>query len=169
MFPRYLTARGRWVAAVAGSSLPLSFAPYAHWWLAPPLLALLFLLVEGESVRERTLRGFWFGAGTFTTGTYWLYFSIHDIGNVLAPIAIALCGALILLMALYVAAWGLLTSLIGRGAVRWQLLAVLPATWVLVEWIRSWLFSGFPWLSLGYGKLDGPLAAWAPVAGVHGV
>jgi apolipoprotein N-acyltransferase len=31
------------------------------------------------------------------------------------------------------------------------------------------LFSGFPWLSVGYGQIDGPLAAWAPLLGVHGI
>jgi apolipoprotein N-acyltransferase len=166
---RLLTARGRFVAAISGAALPLSFAPFGFWWLAPLLMALLFLLIEGESGRERALRGFWFGIGTFSTGTYWLYISIHDFGGVAPPIAVALCGALILLMALYLAAWGVLTGLVGRRDTAWQLLAVLPASWVGVEWVRGWLFSGFPWLSLGYGQIDGPLAAWAPLAGVHGL
>ena len=169
MLRRLLTVRGRFVAAGSGAALPLSFAPFGLWWLAPLLLAVLFLLVEGASSRERTLRGFWFAFGTFSTGTYWLYISIHDFGGVAPPIAVALCGALILLMALYGGAWAFLTGLIGREAPAWQFLAVLPALWVAVEWARSWLFSGFPWLTLGYGQIDGPLAAWAPVVGVHGV
>ena len=157
------------VAAGSGAALPLSFAPFGHWWLAPLLLAVLFLLVEGAPTRERTLRGFWFAFGTFSTGTYWLYISIHDFGGVTPPIAVALCGALIVLMAVYGSTWGFLTGLVGAKAPAWQFLAVLPALWVAVEWVRSWLFSGFPWLSLGYGQIDGPLAAWAPVIGVHGV
>jgi apolipoprotein N-acyltransferase len=161
--------RGRWVALAAGAGLPLSFAPFGHWWLAPLLMALLFLLIAGETGRERALRGFWFGVGTFSTGTYWLYISIHDFGGVVPPIAVALCAALILLMAVYLAAWGVVTGLVASWRTPWQLLAVLPASWVAIEWLRGWLFSGFPWLSLGYGQIDGPLAAWAPLAGVHGL
>ena len=157
------------MAAAAGAALTLTFAPFGYWWLAPLLLALLFLLVDGASARERALRGFWFGAGSFATGTYWLYNSIHDVGGVAPPIAIALCAALILIMALYLAAWGALTTLVAVPHRGWQLLAVLPATFVGVEWARGFLLSGFPWLSLGYGQIDGPLGAFAPLAGVHGV
>src|SRR5260221_7754048 len=46
---------------------------------------------------------------------------------------------------------------------------VLPSLWVLLEWLRGWAFSGFPWLSLGYAFIDSPLAGWAPVLGVYGV
>jgi len=166
---RILTSRGRLVAVFTGAALPLSFAPFGRWWLAPVLLAALFLVSEGVSARERSLRGFWFGAGAFTTGTYWLYISIHDVGGVFPPIAVALCAALIILMALYVAAWGLLSAMSGVRDPVWQVLAVMPAIWVVVEWVRGWLFSGFPWLSLGYGQIDGPLAVWAPVIGVYGV
>lgn len=169
MLRPFLTARGRIIAAGAGAGLPLSFAPFAHWWLAPLFLTVIFLLIEGATGRQRTLRGFWFGFGLFTAGTHWLYISIHDFGGVAPPIAVAICGALILLMAVYLAAWAYLSGLVAAGNPAWQFLAVLPATWVGVEWLRGWLFSGFPWLSLGYGQIDGPLAAWAPVVGVHGV
>lgn len=169
MLRRVLTTRGRFIAAATGAALPLSFAPFGRWWLAPVLLAVLFLLVQGVSGRERSLRGFWFGCGAFATGTYWLYISIHDVGGVAPPIAVALCAALIILMALYVAAWGFLSGLWPVRTPAWQFLALMPSIWVGLEWARGWLFSGFPWLSLGYGQIDGPLAAWAPVVGVHGV
>jgi len=53
-----------------------------------------------------------------------------------------------------VARWGR-----GTGALRWMVL--LPAGWVLTEWLRGWFLSGFPWLALGYSQLDTPLAAYA--------
>jgi len=67
-----LVRRGRWLALPAGAALPLAFAPFGWWWLAPLLLALLFLAWEGVPPRERLLRGFWFGAGSFASGTSWV-------------------------------------------------------------------------------------------------
>lgn len=164
-----LTFGSRGMALLAGAALPLSFAPFGWWWVAPPVLALQFLLMWPVGVRERALRGFWFGTGCFTTGTWWLYISIHDFGGAAPPFAIAVCALLILVMAGYLAGWGWLCGFLGRGSPPWQMLVVYPASWVLVEWLRGWLFSGFPWLSLGYGQIEGPLRAWAPVVGVHGV
>jgi apolipoprotein N-acyltransferase len=46
---------------------------------------------------------------------------------------------------------------------------VLPVLWVLIEWLRGWVLSGFPWLSLGYAMIDSPLKGWAPLFGVYGV
>jgi apolipoprotein N-acyltransferase len=48
---------------------------------------------------------------------------------------------------------------------RW--LVVLPAAWTLVEWLRGWVLSGFPWLEVGYAHSDSPLAGFAPVGGIH--
>jgi apolipoprotein N-acyltransferase len=41
--------------------------------------------------------------------------------------------------------------------------------WMLLEWVRGWAFSGFPWLALGYAFTDSPLAPWTPVLGVYGL
>jgi apolipoprotein N-acyltransferase len=50
-----------------------------------------------------------------------------------------------------------------------KLLLIIPSLWVLFEWVRNWLFTGFPWILLGYSHVDGPLAGFGPVLGVYGV
>ena len=41
--------------------------------------------------------------------------------------------------------------------------------WVLIEWLRGTIFTGFPWLTLGYAHSESPLAGYAPLLGVYGV
>jgi apolipoprotein N-acyltransferase len=163
-----LRRTGRLVAAAAGVALPLAFAPFHLWWLAPALLALLFATWVDQTPREAAWRGFCFGFGAFGAGTYWLYISIHIFGGAPLWLAVFLMLSLVCLMALYVAASGWISARMeGPAVFRWCVL--WPAVWTLVEWIRGWLFSGFPWLSLGYGQIDGPLKNLAPVIGLHGV
>src|SRR5690606_31050735 len=49
------------------------------------------------------------------------------------------------------------------------LVLFFAGTWTLAEMLRGWLFTGFPWLALGYAQIDGPLLAFAPLLGVYGV
>src|SRR5699024_4494510 len=51
----------------------------------------------------------------------------------------------------------------------WMDVLTWSAAWAGTEWLRSILFSGFPWLNIGYAHVDSPLAGWAPLLGVHGV
>ena len=46
---------------------------------------------------------------------------------------------------------------------------LIPTSWTLFEWLRSWLFTGFPWLTAGYAATGWPLQGYAPLAGVFGV
>lgn len=169
----------RALALAAGAALPLAFAPFFLWWLAPLLLALLFLLWLDATPRAAAGLGFAFGFGAFATGTWWLYISIHVVGG--APVVMAVAAVLLLisLMAGYLALCGFLAARLIRG--RQQVdrhehagsaavcLLLLPGLWVLVEWLRGWLFTGFPWLTLGYTQVDGPLRGLAPVTGVYGL
>jgi apolipoprotein N-acyltransferase len=49
------------------------------------------------------------------------------------------------------------------------LVMLYPALWTLSEWLRCWLFSGFPWLLIGYSQIGTTSDAWAPLFGVLGV
>ncbi len=150
-----------------GGALSLAFAPFDLFPLAVLCPAALFLLWEDVAARRAARLGFWFGAGTFLAGTYWLYTSIHVFGK--APLWVAL-----LLMLGLVAVMGLYHALVGYVAARWlprsgllRWLLALPALWVVVEWLRGWVLSGFPWMSLGYSQVDSWLAGYAPVGGVY--
>jgi apolipoprotein N-acyltransferase len=161
--------RGEGAALLAGALLPLAYAPFGFYPLAWLSLAALFLLLRDLSPRQALLRGWCFGIGLFGVGVSWVYVSIHHYGNagVLASAAVAL--ALVLATALYPAlfAWFVNRIRPGDGVRRYLLL--LPAAWMLVEWLRGWLFTGFPWLNLGYSQIDTPLAGFAPLLGVYGI
>jgi apolipoprotein N-acyltransferase len=166
---RLLDRWGSWLALPAGAALSLAFAPTRLFALALLLPALLYFLWQGVSPRRAALRGLLFTGGTFLAGTYWLYNSIHLIGQAPLWIALFLMLGLVAIMGSYSAAQGYAAARwgIGDGPRRWMLL--LPGGWVLVEWFRGWFMSGFPWLSLGYSQLDTPLRGYAPVLGIYGV
>ena len=174
-FGRSAAAPGRqaaWRAAgavAAGAVLNLAFAPFGWWPLGVLAPAALFALIRGQPPRRAARLGAAFGAGLFGVGTYWLYTCLHVFGLVPLWLTAVLQGCLIAMLSAYPAA---LCYLANRywpqsGAARDWL--ALPALWVLLEWLRGWALSGFPWLSLGYAFVDSPLVGWAPLLGVYGV
>ena len=165
----FLARRGRWLALPAGALLALAFAPADAWPLAFLCPATLMLLWERVSPREAAWRGMLFTGGTFLAGTYWLYHSIHLIGQAPVWIALVLMLGLVSIMGSYTALLGYAVA--RRGAVSGpeRYLVLLPAGWVATEWLRGWFMSGFPWLALGYTQLDTPLAAYAPLGGTYAV
>jgi apolipoprotein N-acyltransferase len=153
---------------LAGALLPLAFAPFGYWLLVPLLLLPMFLVGLYAAPRVAAWLGFCFGAGLFLAGTYWIYISIHVFGQAPLWLAILLTLAVALIMAAWYALCGWLFATLVAGR-PWRLVSVAPAIWVLVEWARGWVLSGFPWLTLGYSQIDSPLAGWLPVIGVYGV
>ena len=154
--------------AVLGALLSLTFAPMNLYGLAPFLVLPVFLSAMYSTPRVTAWRAFFFGLGLFISGTYWIYVSVHVFGRAPLWIAMFLMFGLVLIMATYCAfvGWAMTRLCAGRA---WRLALVGPAVWVLVEWLRGWAMSGFPWMSFGYGQIDSPLAGWAPVIGIYGV
>ncbi|MEP6883916.1 MAG: apolipoprotein N-acyltransferase [Gammaproteobacteria bacterium] len=156
-------------AFAVGSALNLAFAPFGVWSIAILAPAALIALIRGLPPRRAGWTGAAFGVGLFAFGTYWLYTCLHVIGLVPIWLTLFLQAALVALMAVYSAALCYLANRywLKAGATRAWL--VLPVLWVLLEWLRGWALSGFPWLSLGYAMTDSPLKGWAPLFGVYGV
>jgi len=161
------------LALAAGAASVLAFAPFGLWPLQFVTLALLFrLALAAPSAARAALCGWLYGFGCAAAGIHWLYVSLHDFGGMPAPMAVAA----VLLLALYLGAFAALAL----GAARWlqqrwqagravTALLLLPALWALAEWLRGWVFTGFPWLSSGYAHSASPLAGYAPLVGVYGL
>ncbi|MGH8398463.1 MAG: apolipoprotein N-acyltransferase [Gammaproteobacteria bacterium] len=160
---------GDLLALACGAITVLAFAPFNLYPLAILTLTTLFWLLNGTSVRRAFWRGFLFGVAEFSFGLYWLYISIHIVSGAPAWLTLLVIAAIVIAMAVYSGlACGLGVWFTPRaGMLRWVLL--LPALWVLLEWLRGWLLSGFPWLSLGYSQIGSVLKGYAPVLGVYGV
>ncbi len=169
--PGAFTDWGCWAAGLAGLLLPLAFAPFGWYPLTVPLLAVLMFLTEGCRPSAAAWRGFWFGFAAFAVGTTWLYTSVHVFGGAPVVVAVVLMLGMFCAMGAFtaLAAAIIATPWISALAPAWRWCAVWPALFTLVEWLRGFVLSGFPWLSLGYGQIDGPLAAWAPLTGVYGL
>jgi apolipoprotein N-acyltransferase len=156
-------------AFAAGAALNLAFAPCSFWPIGVIAPAALFALIRGLPPRRAFAAGGAFGAGLFAFGTYWLYTCLHVYGLVPIWLTLVLQTILVAAMSAYPAVLCYLANRLWLkpGAARDWL--VLPVLWVLLEWLRGWWLSGFPWLSIGYAMIDSPLAGWAPIFGVYGV
>ena len=172
MNPREIVGRryfGSATALIAGMLLALSFAPHGWWPMAILMPAVLIWLWDGATPRRAAVLGFWFNAGTFSVGTYWLYIAIKQIGHAPLVLALFLMVGLVAIMGAYHALLGWLVAkfLPERGALRWMV--GIPGAWLFIEWWRSWFLSGFGWLALGYAHTDNWLGALAPIIGQYGL
>ena len=160
---------GSALAFVAGVLFSFSFAPLQIWPLAILMPALLIALWDGAAPKRAGWLGFWFNAGTFSVGTYWLYISLQINGGAPVVLALFLMAALVAIMSLYhfLLGWLVAKFLPARGALRWMV--AIPGAWLLIEWWRSWFLSGFGWLAVGYSQTDTWLGHLAPVAGQFGI
>ncbi len=156
------------MAFLLGAATTLAFAPFEWSLLAPLLLLPLLYICLTVAPRDAAAHAFWYGFGLFLSGTYWIYISVHVFGNAAIWIALLLMIGLALLMAAFLSIGGWLISRLSHGE-PWLLLLVAPAAWVLIEWLRGWALTGFPWMAFGYGQIDTLFAGWAPVLGVYGV
>ncbi len=170
------------LAVLLGVLLPLSMAPFNWWPLGLLSMAGFAAMVCGPKAnrgfRVRLLRSLSFGLGIYGFGASWIFVSIHDYGDASIALSLLLITPFIFFLAL------LLTVpfiLLGRTltpppnllstnySLALIMLIIFPSIWTIGEWFRGWVFSGFPWLYLGYGHTDTWLSGWAPVVGVLGI
>ncbi len=167
---RYLPVSMLPISLGTGALAVAGFAPFDFWPLPMLSLAVLFtLLARTASMRAGFLVGLTWGLGFFIAGVSWVFVSLSVHGGMAAWLAALATFLFCAVLALFPAAVGALQA-------RWpvspalRLLLLMPLAWGGTEWVRGWLFTGFPWLVAGYSQVPAsPLAGYAPLVGVYGV
>lgn len=150
-------------ALASGAGMALLFPPHSVsklvWLVLVPLLVAVWSLGEKRRKRKAFFLGYLTGCAFFLPNLVWLR-SVTDVGWV----------ALSLYLALFPAAWALFAATLGnpwRGGRKEGLFSAplyafsCAATWAALEWLRSWLFTGFGWNPLGVAFHETPVFAQA--------
>ena len=166
-----------------GALLPFSMAPFDVWPAGILSIAGFSVFVCGHSEKVASfklifLRSLSYGLGLYSVGASWIFVSIRDYGQANIGLSLLLIIPFIILLSLLVAipfAQGRKALHISNSscntsyALATTMLLIFPSLWTLGEWFRGWVFTGFPWLYLGYAHTDSWISGWAPITGVLGL
>lgn len=158
--------KGHFLSLLAGGFFALGFAPIGFWPSTLLSVALFIFVLNDQTPRSAAIRGWLYGLGLYGVGASWVFVSIHYHGNTPAPLAAIMTfiftGGLALLFGAQAWVYQKL------GLQRFGIIA-FASLWVLFEWVKIELLSGFPWLFMGYAYIDAPLKHYAPLVGVLGI
>jgi apolipoprotein N-acyltransferase len=162
-----------WLAAILlGVLAATGFQPLGLWPLALLAMGGFALLIErAPGWRHAAWLGWLFGFGHFTFGDTWIATAFTYQAAMPPALGWAAVPLLSLYLAVYpaLAAGGAKLAASGRGRV--SLCLAFAGCWTIAEWLRGWVFTGFPWNPFGVvllGPFDRPgLAALAPWLGTY--
>ncbi|ABI38080.1 apolipoprotein N-acyltransferase [Shewanella sp. MR-4] len=159
------------LAFILGASTALSFAPYSLWIIYPVAMALALWLSDSLTPKASFFHWLSFGFGCFAVGISWVHVSMDTFGGLPLAASVGLMALLALYLALYPALTGLGLAWLTRTNTPslWRNLLLFPALWVLTEWARGWVMTGFPWIWAGYSQTQGPLKELASIIGALGL
>lgn len=152
--PRWLAAL---VALVAGAMAALGFEPWGLWPLTIVGAGLLVALVDTAPTRRRAmLLGWLFGVGHFALGLAWIATAFTFQAKMDPRLGWVAVIGLAMFLAFYTGAAALLARTLARTPP--ARLLMLAAAFMLCEWLRGWVLSGFAWNPLGAAWLGSPEA-----------
>jgi apolipoprotein N-acyltransferase len=147
------TKPGQWILALtSGLLLFLAFPKFDQGWLAWGALVPLLLAVRKANARSGFFLGLLTGWVQYLGLLYWTAYTMNVYGDVHLTASILVLLLLAGILSVYTALFSMFVCLLCRKP--WQLFVLAPALWVVLEWLRTWLFTGFPWALLGYSQYD---------------
>jgi apolipoprotein N-acyltransferase len=156
-------------ALLSGLLLVLCFPTINLFFIAWVALVPFLLSLYNKSPKEAFKAGLFLGIPYFFGTQYWIYHSINHYGGIPFFISIAIVFLLCLYLSLYTGLFALLFSLNIRTP-RFQIPFFAPFLWVALEFVRSYMFTGFPWSSIGYSQYKFlHIIQISDITGIYGV
>src|SRR5205085_11967549 len=113
--------------------------------------------------------GFVAGAGYFAGTVYWTGTTVQQFGGLGWPVAVIVAGLLVAYLSIFPGLFAMALAWLG-SRLGPRAIVLAPAVWVTSELGRTYFWSGFPWLLLGYSQTTVlPIAQIASVIGVFGL
>ncbi|MGH6894076.1 MAG: apolipoprotein N-acyltransferase [Dongiaceae bacterium] len=153
--------RGRWsrrlILLILGAIAALAFPPInALPLFALSVVGLIWAAEAAASRRGSFAIGWWWGFGHFLAGFFWIANSF-----LIDPVQFGWMVPLVIAgLAAYMAAFPAIAVMVAcqRNARPLARVFFLAAAWIIAEWLRGHLFSGFPWNLAAYvWSLDTPM------------
>lgn len=164
--------RGSLAALALGLFSATGFQPLGLWPIALLAVGLFVQLIAAAAGwRRAAWLGWLFGLAHFTFGNSWIATAFTYQSNMPAILGWAAVPLLALYLAIYPGlAAGAAHAIAARGG-RWALVLGFAGCWIVAEWLRSWVFTGYAWNPFGIallGPFDRPgLAALSPFMGTY--
>lgn len=154
---------------LSGIFLILSFPNLDLEFLAWFALVPLFFAIEGKGLYQAFKLGVFTGFVSFLGILYWIIIAVHTYGNVPLILSGLILLLLVIYLSLFTGAFTFLTRLVQiRSGI--QTILIAPILWVALEYLRSFLLTGFPWAYLGHTQyLNLPFIQMADITGVYGL
>jgi apolipoprotein N-acyltransferase len=169
----------------AGAASAYGFEPWGLWPLTVVCFAwLIHLIARAQNTKRAFILGWLFGVGHFTFGNQWIAVAF----TFQAAMPIWLGYIAVLALALYLAVYPALAAAgaVGirqfavktfghsradaeHGAGTLSLILAFAGLWIITEWLRSWVFSGYVWNPLAVGFVSHWFDLWLPTIGTYGV
>jgi apolipoprotein N-acyltransferase len=159
-------------AVATGILLVLSLPPIGIWPMAWVAFVPLMYSLSGAGMKRGFALGWLSGAVFFLGTVYWVVNSMHNYGGLPIYVSIFVMLLLVAFLSVYPAFFGLILGSVryGRHGLGLAGIVAVPALWVALEYLRGYIFTGFPWVLIGYSQVGNTtLIQFADLTGVWGV
>ncbi len=159
-------------AIALGLLAACAYPPLHLWPLGLAALAgFVWLIHSADNWRGATARGWLFGWAHLTLANNWIATAFTHQAQMPEALGWAAVPLLCVYLAWYPAFAALAAHLLARKRPLWAFGLVLAGAWIVTEWLRGWVFTGYPWPPLGLmllGTWDTPgLARLLPWMGTY--
>jgi apolipoprotein N-acyltransferase len=155
-------------AALSGLLLTGAFPKIGLDWLAWFALVPLLVAISNLSARQSFRIGFITGLVHYLSLLYWVVPVMRTYGYLPLYLSVVILFLFAAVLAFFPAIFSMALAAVGITPLR--CLITLPLLWVALEYIRTFIFTGFPWALLGHSQyLRLHLIQIADLSGVYGV